>query len=232
MILPTMSDSEIVSNLNDDYRLINSRYMERLFNEYDRIRHRNHIDKKLEFSRCFEFRTPQKNNWIYILSKAPSDNTYKGLNSIVGCLLCYYFDDIGVRAFKVNPSAGITAYNTGFFNQYSNRMNLNLINPADKVKHYFTHNSNTIQAFKENGDGFDVVGLVKDGFILGNVKEGDYYILYNTFISRDLENVEQEEFGRNMMSLLLGMIEAELKKGDFDREKYEYMADIYKSLVA
>ena len=226
-----MNEKELMSNLNDDYRLIQSRYKDRLFKRYDKIRQKNRINKTSDFPNCFEFRTPSKNNWIYIVSKATSDEKYNGTESCASTILFYFYDKVGIRVFTITPY-GAVVFNIHFFKRYNERMNLNLDLPLDKVKHYFISNSGIIENIREGLVCKDVVGKGKDGFILGNIKDGSCFTVYNTFISNDMKNVEQELIGSTGMNLFVEIIENELNKKDFDRNKYNYVADIYKSLVA
>jgi hypothetical protein len=231
MILDTMNDFEIFSEIQRDYNLIVNRSIERYEKDYDKIRRHNSIPKDAEFPKCFELRTHAKNDWILILSKAPAENKYKGLDSICYCFLVYYYTKVGIRVFKVDFQYGIAAFNAHFFSRYNERLNLGLINTIDKVKHYFSNNSYAISLVKDNNSAFNVVGKCKDGFRLGCYLENKPWVIYKTFISNSMTSEEQKEIGSELMNSLRQQIESELVKKDFDKDKYDYMADIFKAII-
>lgn len=226
-----MNEKELMSNLNDDYRLIQSRYTHRLNKQYDKIRRKNRIPKDSDFPYCFEFRTPSKNNCIYLVNKATSDKKFKGIESCASTVVFYYYDKVGIRVFTLTPF-GAVVFNTHFFKRYNERMHLNLDLPLDKVKHYFIHNSGVIENIRDGLVCKDVVGKVKDGFILGNIREGSLLTVYNTFISNDMRNVDQDEIGGRAMDLLMKTIDDELNKKEINKKRFEFVTDLYKSLVA
>lgn len=230
MILKNMTEDEIMRELQHDYRVIHSSYLERYCNAYDKLRRKNPRLKREELPKSYSFETPSKNKWIMILSKPPADNKYNGMGSISICLLCYYYTEVGIRVFKVDPTNGIGAFNGHFFARYNERMSLGLTNPVDKVIHYFSHNSYCISRLSPDQAGYRVLGICRDGFRLGNVKDGDYWIVYKTFISNELSNEEQEEIGEELMGDLMKDIEEALCSQDFDRNDYFYSADVYKGI--
>lgn len=231
MILDTMNDFEILSEIQRDYRLIVNRSIDRYAKNYDKIRRNSCISKDAEFPKCFEVRTHAKNDWILILSKAPAENKYKGLDSISYCFLVYYYTKVGIRVFKVDIQYGTAAFNAHFFSRYNERLNLGLINTLDKVKHYFCNNSYAIGQIKDNNSAFNVIGKCKDGFRLGCYLGNKPWIIYKTFISNSMTSEEQEEIGSELINSLRQQIESELVKKDFDKDKYYYMADVYKGII-
>lgn len=231
MILNTMNNSEIYKEITTDCQIILTRSIDRYFNMYDKLRRKNSVPKDSEFPISYELKTHAKNNWIIILSKAPSITKYKGSESICFCLLVYYYTTIGIRVFKVDFKYGIRAFNAHFFTRYNERMNLGLINPIDKVKHYFCHNSYSFEQLLQNNSGFNVIGKCKDGFRLGSYSENQPWIIYKTFISNSMTTEEQDEIGKDLMITLQKQIELELVKEDFDRDKYDYMADVFKGIA-
>lgn len=228
-ILETMEETEISTRIHTDILIILDRNINRLCIEYDRIRKKNKIDKRLEFPMCFDIRTPSKNNWIVILSKASADESYKGLYSIIYGYLFYYFDDNGIKVYKLSPE-GISVYTTDFFHTYNENMNLKLVGLMDTVKHYFKNNFNSLERVRENGLNMSVLALVRNGLILGDIIGDSCFIIFHTFITKDMQNAEQTEVSKSLKISLQESIENEICKKDFAKGKYLYMADLYKSL--
>ncbi len=231
MILPKMTDKEILSELNKDFHVIKSQYLNRYCRTYDKIRRKNPRLKREELPKSYSFETQSINKWILILSKPPADNKYNGIDSISVCLLCYYYTEIGIRVFKVDPTSGIGAFNGHFFARYNERLNLGLTNPVDKVIHYFSYNSYCMEKLSPNENGMSVIGKCRDGYRLGDYIEDDYWIVYKTFISNDLSSEEQNELGESLMTILQKFIEEELSNEEFDRNSYFYQADLFKGIM-
>ena len=228
-ILGTMGETEIRIRIHTDIQIILDRYINGLCIEYDRIRRENKIDKRLEFPMCFDIITPSKNNWIVILRKASSDESYKGLYSIIYGYLFYYLDDNGIKVYKLSPE-GISVYTTKLFHTYYENMNLKLGNLMHIVKHYFINNFNSLERVRENGLNMSVLALVRNGLILGDIIGDSCFIIFHTFIKKDMQNAEQTEVCKSLKISLQESIENEISKKDFNKGKYLYMADLYKSL--
>jgi len=230
MILPTMTNEEIHLKIMDEFNLIKSRYIPLKGKEYDKIRRKNNIPKTAQFSRSFEFRTPSKNTWILILSKAPADEKYKGLESISICSLVYYYNEIGIRVFKIVPTGGLSVYNAHFFTRYNERMNLNLVKPLDKVKHYFENNGFSKGQTIEKEGRFFILSKCKAGYLLGEMQNGNRWHVYKTFIPNDFARTDQKETGDKLMDSLLNQISEDITKPNFDKDLYFYKADVYNGI--
>ena len=228
-ILGTMGETEIGTRIHTDVQRIIDRNLYRLCIEYDRIRKKNKIDKRLEFPMCFDIRTPSKNNWIVILSKASADESYKGINSIIIGYLFYYFDDNGIKVYKLSPT-DIMVFTTDFFHTYYENMNLKLVSLMDIVKHYFKNNFDSAKRVRENGLNMSVLAFVRNGLILGDIIGDSCFIIFHTFITKDMQNAEQTEVYKSLKISLHESIENEISKKDFNRAQYLYLADLYKSL--
>lgn len=230
MILPTMTDMEVHLNILSDFQLIYTRYFDRLGKKYDRIRRKNHIPKDSKFSWCTEFRTPSKNNWIVVMHKAGADEKYKGIQSIEFCSLVYYYTQKGIRVFKVSFPSGVAVFNAHFFSRYNERMNLNLTDPLAKVKHYFMNNGSAIVKVRENDDRFNLVGKCRDGFLLGEMQNEQNWLVYKTFIPNNMAVEKQKGLSNEMLNSLQLQIEEELMCDDFNRDYYNLLCDVYKSI--
>jgi hypothetical protein len=225
-----MTNEEIHMKIMDEFNLIKSRYWPLKEKEYDKIRRKNSIPKTAQFSKSFEFRTPSKNTWILIFGKAPADEKYKGPESISVCSLVYYYNETGIRVFKIVPTGGLSVFNAHFFTRYNERMNLNLVKPLDKVKHYFENNGfSKGQTFEKEGRIF-ILSKCKAGYLLGEIQNNGYWMVFKTFIPNDFARTDQKETGDQLMDSLLIDIQEDLKKPNFDKDSYFYKADVYKGI--
>lgn len=237
MILPTMTNEEIHVNILHDFHYILSRKFDQLGKVYDKTRRKNSVPKDAVFPKFYEFRTPSKNTWTLLLSKAPADNLYKGENSISILSFCYYFIDKRIRVFKVIPNEngrgvnGLAVYNAHFFSRYNERMNLNLINPQDKVKHFFTNNGFSMdKVVQKDGENL-MIGKCRDGLKLGELQHLGKWVVYKTFIPNNYAFDEQQDTAEELLTDLQKEIEAELNKPDFDKLSYFMKADVYKGIT-
>lgn len=229
MIVESMNYKEISNALVSDYNYIVNRRLDRLGEKYNRARRKNKISNQREYSKIYEFQTPQKNNWILLLSKAPSVRSYKGSSTIVIAFLCYYYTSIGIRVFKIIPTGGFSVFNSHFFTRYNERLNLGLVDPMDKVKHYFTHNGYSHSKAIKNDGKMYLVGTVKDGYILGEVQH-EIWAVFKTFISNDMSTDDQNEIEKSLNDSLQDQLEQLLNEEQFDKEDFDYKADVKAAL--
>lgn len=224
-----MSPNEINKELSKDYKYINRKKIDHIAEEYNKARKKRKISKQRMYIRIYEIQTHSKNNWILILSKAPSASSYKGVDTLTVAYICYYYAKIGIRVFKVIPTGGLSVFNSHFFTRYNERLNLGLVEPLEKVKHYFTHNSYShSKAIPKDGRMY-LVGTVRDGYILGEV-QNSVWAVFKTFISKDMANEDQEELKKVLDESLLSQLEELLNTEEFDRNVYEYKADAMAAL--
>lgn len=237
MIIPTMTNEEIHVNILHDFHFILSRKFEQLGKVYDKIRRKNNIPKDAIFPKFFEFRTPSKNTWNLLLTKAPADNFYKGQDSINVLSFFYYFIDKRIRVFKVIPHEngkgvnGLAVFNAHFFSRYNERMNLNLINPLDKVKHFFINNGYSMDKLIQKDGKNLMIGKCRDGLNLGELQHLGKWAIYKTFIPNNYAFDEQKDTSEELLNDLQKEIEAELNKPEFDKVTYFQKADVYKGIT-
>ena len=232
MIVASMSEIEKRDEIVRDLGLINRRYLERFSKEYDKFRRRNNVAKTEFCPRFFEFRTPAKNNWIVLLSKAPATEKYKGPESASVCQLVHYSGTRGLRVFRPLPNGNIAVYTGHFFSRYNERMKHTLTMPIDKVKHFFSHNGFSIgESYNINGNVY-VIAKCHDGYCLGIYK--NKVIVYRTFISNNLAWGDQVTKADKLLKSLLTDIQNR-KMIDRDAEKstdHQINLDVYKAITA
>lgn len=226
MIVPTMTYQEVRAQVLNDQKLINVRYLDRYLENYDKMRRKNRINKLDSFPKSFEFRTPAKNSWCIVLKKDNEIEKYKGINSIIAnCFIRVNTFD-GYRIYTVNSQGKMVAYKSHFFKRYNERLGLNLVNPIDKVIHYFTFNYNSLITSIESPNKQLLVGKCRDGLILGEYQVENGLLLFRTFINNELM--------RDSQLHLIEEMREDLKFGIFniDNQKYDHrtLVDIYNQL--
>ena len=230
MLIETMTPIEVTSEILEDWSIVTKSF-DRLVNDYDKERRRSKIDKGDIYSLPYEIKTKKKNTWIFIFSKAPSEDKYKGQSSINICSLVYYYSSIGLRVFKIMPKGGISVYNGHLFKRYNERMSLGLEKPLDIVKHFFINNGYfTSKVIPKNNKEF-TISVCKEGLLLGELQEDRSFLVNKTFINKNLIRLDQNEAEEELIKSLQDEIETELNKVDFDKESYYYKADIIKGIT-
>ena len=88
------------------------------------------------------------------------------------------------------PNGIPLVYNGHLFTRYRERMNLEISDTMDVVKHFFTCNRDMSHKImpKEN-DRMKIIGIVKQGFLLGEVILDNVMMIHKTFISHDTANM-------------------------------------------
>ena len=229
MIIDTMNPRELTTEIGADYLNI-QRSLERLARDYDRERRRGKVDKQDPYPRAYDIKTKKKNTWIIVMDKAYSEETYKGVGSIGIACLVYYYTPIGLRVFKIMLPQGLSVFNSHLFKRYNERLDLGLSSPLEIVKHFFIHNPGHVNKILPKGGREFTVGICKEGLLLGELQEGRLWLVYKTFITRDLMGPEQGDIEGGLINSLREDIEKELNSPEFNREAYTYKADIYKGI--
>jgi hypothetical protein len=229
MIIDTMTPKEITIEIRTDFEVCR-KSMERFAMDYDRERRRDKIGKEITHSKVYPIKTKNKNIWLFILSKAPTEGKYKGMESINICSLVYYYNQTGLRVFKIIPTGGLSVFNGHLFKRYNSRMILNLTNPLDIVKHFFINNGySTAKVLPKDGREL-VIGVCRDGILLGELNEGRTWLVYKTFITREDLRRDQETIEEELIDHLRDEITEEINNVAFNREEYFYKTDIFKGI--
>jgi hypothetical protein len=177
MIVPSMSNEEIIKELLHDVDIV-TRKAEYLHDELKRLLIKS---KEYPFTKTYEYVTPKsKNNWIFILEiKSKKESFATAIN--------YHYTDIGLRAAMITSTKSIVFYTGHFFTRYAEREALNLPNPVDKMKKFFTMNPHTnfkVERKLEEGV-FELFGTASTGVLLGK-KVSHNLMIINTYLSNEL----------------------------------------------
>lgn len=228
MLLDTMSPEELTMEIHADFKKVCNSWL-RISTEYDKERKKLKIDKHKSYNKYYEIKSKKNNNWLFLLSKAPSEK-YKGLESINVCSLVYYYSVDGLRVFKIRPEGGLQVYNGHLFTRYNERLNLGIIKPLDSVKHFFINNGySTTQVIKKESKEF-IISVCKDGLLLGELQNNLGWLINKTFITKDLMRADQNREETSLLDSLQAQIEEALNQPEFDKNHYSYLADVFKGI--
>jgi hypothetical protein len=228
MIVDTMTDMEVTKEIMTDYVALVGTSLKRLSDEYNRERKRRRIPKEASYMKYYEIRTRKKNRWLVPMSKPPADTKFTG-NACSG-FITYHYGPHGLRVYKVIPDGGLSVFNSHVFQRYNERMGLNIKEPLEIIKHFFTYNGFFHYRLKVEGSTTFSIGRCREGLLLGTLENQGAWIMHRTFISKQMMKEDQEEIRRNMMGSLQSQIEDILNADHFDQNRYEYLADLIKGL--
>lgn len=231
MIVETMTIAEITKELQKDLAEIMDRPLNRINNDYRKMRRKRKVHKTAIYAVFFEIKSARKNNWLFMLSKPPSEKKFKEVVDVIA--LSYHYNKEGLRVFRVGfGSKGHAVYNGHFFKRYKERMGLTIVDPIEIVKAFMVNNSNSItRRIPKDGRQFSA-GVCRDGIILGEV-QGSHEI-YKTFISRDLTRPNQNDLEKDILSVLEKNIQNEFLLSHFNATPSELkqVKDTYYSICA
>jgi hypothetical protein len=188
MIVPSMSNDEIVKEILTDIAVVRRKL------EYTAKDVRKQLlkTKKYPFIKCYDYISPTKNNWIYLLE-------FKSKSDIYMSFINYHYTSIGLRAglvtsFDLKSWDEDFIFFTGhFFSRFVERENKVFVNPIDKIKLFFTLNADIMFAVKEEeleGGGREVIGTGNIGVVLG-IKSSKGIFICNTYLSNEMLRKDQ-----------------------------------------
>lgn len=191
-----MNATELTREVRQDYEKLQAISFDRLFGEYDRERKKLKIDKSRVYTKEYSIKTASKNNWLLFLRKKPSENKYRGKESVHMCAVTYYRNPFGLRVFGTAHDKIMTVYNGHFFNRYNERLNLELPDSLAAVKHFFKHNVDVTYTLTDQQGGDFVIGFCRDGFELGEFQHNATWLVMKTFVSKDMMRADQDEMAK------------------------------------
>ena len=221
MLVASMSRAEISREIRNDYdHIVNTPTLKRLETEYTQERIRLHVKKEAEYVRHYEIKSKAKNIWICILRKDGMLKKYQKAKDGTAILFGYYYRDNGICVYNVSSDRKITVYYGHLFARYRERMALDMPDLLDVVKYYIRTNIFVINNTYPEADGkIKVIGMLKDGYQLGDYDSENKWLVLKTFISNEtansLSNADRSECIQKCKTTLL------IKGSDKDEVYYQ-----------
>jgi hypothetical protein len=189
MIVHTMTYAEIHKEVETDFKTIqSSTTFLRLTEEYFREIKRFKIDKTKNYPVYKKIKTKAKNTWYILFNKNRTSISLNDYSDIANTFLVSYYSLNKLRVIKVNPSGGLTFFNSHVFVRFNERMNLGLNNLEKIINEFFINNSNIIYQYKDDEVKTDTVtdtfGTSYDGILLGKLLKKENVIINNTFVNK------------------------------------------------
>jgi hypothetical protein len=206
MLLTTMTDAEISTQIHKEYSILWDTTVERLLGEYDRERRKLKVDKASTYEKDYRVKTHGKNNWIICIGKQPSYPKYTGDEST--CITCavYYHAERGTRVLIPADGGRTSVFNPHFFHRYNERLNLQLQKPLDVIVHFLKNSKDIYDYLSPHQNKIKVNGYCKNGLLFGELSPDKKWLVWKTFVSRDLAKPEQEQ----MEAILKGQLAKQL----------------------
>lgn len=229
MLLSTMNPAEITAEVRKDYDTLLSTTILRLGSEYERERKKKKIDARRTYTRLYTVKTARKNNWIIVIGKAPSREKYTDITSLTHSSVTYFYDKEGLKVYHPCNLNIVQVYKGHFFQRYNQRLNLGLSNPVDIIKRYFYCNRFCCEDMQVRNGKIYMIGFSKAGLLLGEFQHHIDWILWRTFISRDLVRDYQQRKEKDRLLGLFDCIQKEAKN-QYDTKKFWSNLDKWESL--
>lgn len=208
MLVATMDDAEVTKEFKSDYSSIlersNKGEINKLIEEYIKLRKKLKINKRSEFRKVYSFTSRRYNNWIIVINKDPGMDSFNGY-SVSFTPIVYFYTNKGLRAFTIlKDNRGLAVFNGHFFERYNERIGLKLKSPEEMVKHFFKNNvieDHPIVGgeFLREGERVFSLGTCASGITLGEYHTNNIWLIYKTFITADQAFPNQTQFEKDLL---------------------------------
>jgi len=233
MLLESMNEKEITAQLQQEYRKILDTTLPRISHEYEKERKKLKIDKTRTYHKEYCIKTAGKNSWMIFVGKQPSVPKFKDAYSTYQVCCTYYHTKKGLQIFVPEPTQTLLmVYYGHFFKRYNERLHLNLPDTLAAVKHYFKNNIYLHADIWAEKEHIYAVAITKYGLMLGNVMYENKWVLWKTFVSRDLLRKDQDEMEIELITQLQAQIAEKLEKNEpYDKMKLQNTMSILYALT-
>lgn len=231
MLVPSMNNKEITKDIKKDLEILcNSSTADRLMFEYYMERKKLKIKKDAVYSKFYDIKTKSKNKWVIKISKYQFSEKFNTPGDCVLLMFVYYYSELGIRVFSLLDDDNIAVLNGHLFSRYRERMKLDISNSLDVVKRYLENNYTATYKYMPEKEGkIKFLGLIKEGFILGEYILEDRWFVYKTFISKTTSGFDANEFEMDSMK----KIKDELRDINKEMDNYEFndLIAIHRALI-
>lgn len=191
MLLTTMSEAEINKQIHTEWAKLWDTTVKRLLDDYDKERRKLKIEKERTYVRDYHVKTKGKNTWVICIFKSVSNPKYDGQYTTSVCCAVYYFAEKGTRVMIPCDGGKTSVYNAHFFKRYNERLNLGLEKQLDIIVHFLKYNHDIYDVLLPHGNQINVMGYCRDGFLLGQLFTKHNWLVWKTFVSRDIAREKQ-----------------------------------------
>lgn len=231
MLVPSMNNKEITEVITKDMEILyKSSTLSRLTLEYYMERKKAKVSKDAVYSKFYEVKAKSKNKWIIKISKDHFSEKFNTPNDTVIMLFVYYYTEFGIRVFGFVDDDSIVVYNGHLFSRYRERMKLNIPGSLEIVKTYLDNNWSATYRYMPEKDGkINFLGLIKEGFILGDYIVEDRWYVYKTFINKITSGFDANEFEKDALK----KIKDELRdiNKEMDNDEFNVLIATYRALI-
>jgi hypothetical protein len=209
MVLQGMSWTELKREIERDHeKITGSSTLHRFIYEYHQEREKKKVKPASEHIVFRHFKTNSKNTWFAMIRKSPESEVFRGPDDIRLACFLYYRDHESFRVIFRSGGGILNVFNGHVFKRYRERMGLEIDDPKKVIEHYFERNPDMNFCAMPIRDGYQqVIGMIPDGFLLGEAVTLEAIFLNKTFISTQTAN----QFHQQMLleleaTLLTGML--------------------------
>ena len=209
MVLQGMNWTELKREIERDHeKITGSSTLHRFIYEYHQERVKRKVKPTSEYIVFRHFKTKSKNTWFAMIRKSPDVEIYRGTDDIRLACFLYYRDHESFRVIFRTGGGILNVINGHVFKRFRERMNLEIDEPMMVIERYFERNPDINFCIMPIRDGYQqVIGMIPEGFLLGEAVTLEAIFLNKTFISVQTAN----QFHQQMLleleaTILTGMI--------------------------
>ena len=221
MIVPSMNWRELKTEVARDHDIIReSTTLHRLIDEYHRERRQKRIKPEDPYTVFRRFKTKAKNLWMARLSLSRESERYRSPDDTGVACYAYHRVEESYRVIHRGDSGMMAIFNGHLFKRYRERMEFEPSDPLTIIERFLTNNQDMNFKVMEDRDGYrQLIGFVKEGFLLGEYLQDEGIYLNRTFINTRTANGFHQESVRELeASMLKGMLNPEGGLSDMHEE--------------
>jgi hypothetical protein len=192
MLLTTMTELEINNQVQSEFKKLRETTVERLALEYDQERKKLKINKASTYAKEYHVKTKGKNTWVICIAKMLAIEKYENTGHSSASCAIHYHTHKGIQVLMPLPDGRAVVINPHFLKRYNERLKLNLDKTLDVIVHFLKNSSEVYQMMLPKEDKTGVIGYCKSGILLGEMHFNNNWLVWKTFVSRDLARKHQQ----------------------------------------